>query len=104
MAVRVTPLGQELLPRLEKKSDPAPGDDVSVQVVHRAPGILSIENHPAVSELIYRAARLGRVVDVGRTWEIELRRQQIERANANDVAQLQQCLHAYGIALTMLTA
>lgn len=104
VAVRVTPLGQELLPRLEKKSDPAPGDDVSVQVVHRAPGILSIENHPAVSELIYRAARLGRVVDVGRTWEIELRRQQIERANANDVVQLQQRLHAYGIALTMLTA
>ncbi|WP_423224200.1 hypothetical protein [Candidatus Amarolinea aalborgensis] len=104
VAVRVTPLGQELLPRLEKKSDPAPGHDVSVRVVRRAPGILSIENHPAVSELIYRAARLGRVVDVGRTWEIELRRQEIERAGANDVTQLQQRLHPHGIALTTIAA
>lgn len=104
VAVRVTPLGQELLPRLENKSDPAPGPDVSVRVVHRAPGILSIENHPAVSELIYRAARLGRVVDVGRTWEIELRRQEIERADATDVAQLKQRLHAHGIALTTIAA
>ena len=68
----------------------------------RKPSILSIENHPAASELIYRAARLGRVVDVGRTWEIELRRQEIKQADADDVAQLQQLLHAYGIALTTI--
>ena len=104
VAARVTPLGQELLPRLAKKSYAAPNDDTRVRVVLRTPAILSIENHPAASELIYRAARLGRVVDVGRTWEIELRRQQIEQADANDVAQLQQRLRPYGIALTMIAA
>lgn len=99
VAVRLTPLGRELLPMPFEKSAANPGDTspVSPQVKLRQPGILSIENHPAVVELIYRAARTGNILAVGHTWEIELTGKHLQQVSAKNLAELQRLLQPYRI-------
>ncbi len=101
VAVRVTPLGRELLSQpFEKSAARFTGDDPSsLNVILRPLHTLSIQNHPAAAALIYRAARLGNVSAVGPTWEIELLPQKIKQASASDVAELQELLRPYRIEL-----
>ena len=99
VAVRLTPLGRELLPMPFEKTAANPGDQkpISPQVKLRQPGILSIENHPAVAELIYRGARTGNILAVGHTWEIELTGKRLQQVSAKNLAELQRLLQPHRI-------
>lgn len=99
VAVRLTSLGRELLPLPFETVAAAPADKepISLQVKLRQPDILSIENHPAVAELIYHAARTGEILAVGRTWEIALTSKRLQQISANNLTRLQRLLQPYQI-------
>lgn len=101
-AVRVTPLGREMLPRLGRKSPPKFDDETTLPPrVTAASRILSIENHPKSAALIYHAARLGRVLHIGATWEIELaHRVPDQPVNRSHMTELQDELRLSGVQLT----